>query len=180
MAETRRSTFVPTVALGIASSGLTALAGSKPMLAVPKKDILQLVAQDAQKFAEVLSLALVVLACWGVLLVARGIARRIVAGLGILAALGVLVALVHRALSLSGSSYQQLTGWYWVGLVAAVVSLVAIVAAFRFAPTWPEMSSRYDAPTGAAGADAAADVPLEERSNIELWKSLDEGHDPTA
>jgi hypothetical protein len=43
-------------------------------------------------------------------------------------------------------------------------------------PAWPEMGSRYDAP-GAAEQETA---PPEERSSLDLWRSLDEGQDPTA
>jgi len=37
------------------------------------------------------------------------------------------------------------------------------------------MGSRYDAP-GAAGS---ADRPEEPESNLDIWKALDEGRDPT-
>ncbi len=41
------------------------------------------------------------------------------------------------------------------------------------------MGTRYDAPTGAPGADQTAteELPTE---NIDIWKALDEGRDPTA
>ena len=44
-------------------------------------------------------------------------------------------------------------------------------------PRWPEMGTRYDAPTGAGAADAHDAAPKE---NIDIWKALDEGRDPTA
>ena len=68
------------------------------------------------------------------------------------------------------------TGWFWVAAVGAVLSVVATVAAVLCAPYWPEMGSRYDAP-GAAKAPA---VPPEDQSSLDLWKAMDEGHDPTA
>ena len=61
--------------------------------------------------------------------------------------------------------------------------LASTVLALRLVRTWPEMGSRYDAPTGARGGDgtdpaeAPADHPTE---NIDIWKALDEGRDPTA
>ena len=65
--------------------------------------------------------------------------------------------------------------------MAAVTSVVLVVAgalAVAWCPAWPEMGSRYDAP-GAAG-EAAPAVPAEEQTNLDLWKQLDEGRDPTA
>jgi hypothetical protein len=45
------------------------------------------------------------------------------------------------------------------------------------------MGSRYDAPAGREGGRTTEDdapTPPEETSNLDLWKALDEGHDPTA
>ena len=53
----------------------------------------------------------------------------------------------------------------------------AAVAAVRLAPAWPEMGSRYDAP--ATHGPSAAATPAEERTSLDLWKSMDEGDDPT-
>ena len=77
----------------------------------------------------------------------------------------------------------SLTGWFWLAAVAALLVLASTVLALRLVRTWPEMGSRYDAPTGARGGDstdpaeAPADHPTE---NIDIWKALDEGRDPTA
>ena len=61
--------------------------------------------------------------------------------------------------------------------------LASTVLALRLVRTWPEMGSRYDAPTGARGSDSTG--PAEARTdhpteNIDIWKALDEGRDPTA
>jgi uncharacterized membrane protein (TIGR02234 family) len=69
------------------------------------------------------------------------------------------------------------TAWFWVGLVASVVAAAAALAAMKLAPTWPEMGSRYDAP--ATHETASSDTPPEERTSLDLWKSMDEGDDPT-
>jgi hypothetical protein len=58
------------------------------------------------------------------------------------------------------------TGWFWVGAVAAGLGVVAWVAAVRFVRGWPEMGRRYDTP---------ADTPP-----TDLWKAMDQGHDPTS
>jgi hypothetical protein len=56
-------------------------------------------------------------------------------------------------------------------LVAAVIALAAFAVAVRRAPRWPAMGSRYDAP-GARTAEPATEQ--------DMWRALDEGHDPTA
>jgi hypothetical protein len=112
--------------------------------------------------------------------------------LGVVAAAGLVVAVVvawttvpdqlrdsleaAAALGDPGATDVSRTGWYAAAAVGAVGSLVATVLAVRFVPGWPEMGSRYDAPTG--GAEPVA-VPPEEASSLELWKAIDEGHDPT-
>ncbi len=68
---------------------------------------------------------------------------------------------------------SSFTAWYAAALIGAVGSVVATLAAVRFTPGWPEMGTSYDSPTGDASAQA------EPEGNIELWKALDEGHDPT-
>lgn len=180
MAEDR--TFVPTIVLGLAAAGLTAVAGNKPMLVIPEEVIREfLVQQQADTFPEVGSLALVLLALWGVLLVTRGRVRKVVAVSCPALVIGILGAIVYRGLTLDDNDYQVLTGWFWVSGAGALVSLFAGVAAARFASSWPEMGQRYDAPASGAAAPRAGDaVPPEERASIDLWKSLDEGDDPTA
>ena len=68
-----------------------------------------------------------------------------------------------------------LTGWYWLAVVSAFLVLASTVLALRLVRTWPEMGSRYDAPAGPTATPA--DQPTE---NIDIWKALDEGRDPTA
>ena len=133
----------------------------------------------------VLALALVTLASWGVVLVLRGRARQVVAAVGLLAAVGALVAMVDAfdaaqdaavaavtARGGTGDTFTaSLTGWYWASGVGALLTALALAVAVRRARTWPALGSRYDAP----GARAAAPA-----SEQDLWRALDEGHDPTA
>lgn len=134
------------------------------------------------------ALGLVTLACWGVLLVARGAVRRVLAALMVLASLGAVavwcVALVQlgdeveehvTGAVLPGAWSVEWTAWFPVSGVAALLALLAGVAAFRLAPSWPAMGSRYDAP----GARAAAPVDLAGADEADLWKAIDEGRDPT-
>jgi uncharacterized membrane protein (TIGR02234 family) len=137
------------------------------------------------------SLALVALAAWGVVLVLRGRVRRMVAVVGALAAAGcVATALVSfgavhddaaAAVAAKGGTGQQvatsLTGWYWACLVASVLCLATFVVAVVASPGWPAMGSRYDAPSVGTAEAREQRAPVSEQ---EMWRALDDGHDPTA
>lgn len=183
--DRRRRTFGPVVLAGLAAGGLAAIAGNEPAMSADPTS--PLVTYDAH-LPLVSALGLVVLACWGVVLVTRGRVRRTVALLGAVASVGALVTVVLAwsqvsdrladevaAVGVRGASVSS-TPWFALALVAALVSVAACAAAFVLAPGWPEMGSRYDAP-GAAGVPEAAP---EEQSSLDLWKAMDEGRDPTA
>ena len=188
----RRRTFGPVVLLGLASGALTAIAGDRRAVegagsaAAAAKS--QLVSYDAH-LPLVTALGLVVLACWGVVLVTRGRVRRAVAVLGTLAAAGALVAALAAYTQVPDQFRDELaqvgvtdpslshTAWYWAAVAGSALSVVAGVLAVLWAPAWPEMGSRYDAPGGQAEPPP---TKPEDRSSLDLWKSLDEGHDPTA
>jgi uncharacterized membrane protein (TIGR02234 family) len=192
MAEPR-ATFVPVVGLGLAAGTLAAVAGSKPWVvdtSLPAgSDPLGLVA-DAGEMPLALALSLVVLACWGVLLVTRGGVRRVVAVLALLAAAGLVVTVVVGLFTLpdqvleafpegarrtTDADITRETGWAWAAAVGAVLSVVSTALAVLWVGHWPEMGSRYDAPGGASDREA----PPEDASSLDLWKSIDEGRDPT-
>lgn len=204
MAEAR-ATFGPVVLLGLAGSGFAAVAGHREMLSIPEATVTAAgglapsVQERSVEFPLAGALALVALAAWGVLLVTRGVVRRVAAGLALLSAAGILVVVVvggfvqdqdatgdlatRLGLNLETVDVER-TAWLWVALGCSLAALVAAGAALRLVPAWPEMGSRYDAPTvgsGAATAGSAAAVGQDsvEQSNLDLWKSLDEGHDPT-
>jgi uncharacterized membrane protein (TIGR02234 family) len=130
-----------------------------------------------------IALALVALAAWGVVLVLRGQARRIVAVVGALAAAGTLVAVVSSLSRVRDDAVQSvtakggtaatagsLTGWYVVCAVAALATVVTFLIAVVASPRWPAMGSRYDAP-----AARGAEPPAEQ----DMWRALDDGRDPT-
>lgn len=189
MPEARR-TFGPVVLVGLASSGLAAAASAKQWVgeggSTSVTDTVRLVEPDIGKMPLAAALALVVLATWGVLLVTRGQTRRVVAAVGGLAAAGLVATVVAGFLVLPGDLRDawtargtarsevdvQILGWFWIAAVASVIALLAQMAAVRFAPGWPAMGAKYDAP----GARAAPPVP---ESDQELWKALSEGRDPT-
>ncbi len=192
MAESRRRrTFGPVVLLGLGAGTLTAVAGDKPAVKgsgdAARAVSSRLVSFDAH-LPLVTALGLVVLACWGVVLVTRGRVRRAVAVLATVSALGALVAALaaytqvpdqfHDELALVGVTDPELshTAWYWAAVVGAVLASIAGALAVAWVPAWPEMGTRYDAP----GTAPAPVVPPEEQSSLDLWKAMDEGRDPTA
>ena len=196
MAEPRK-TFGPVVLLGLASGVLAAVAGSKHWGTLSsgtydeatgsyRIDAGQVVATGAAEMPLAGALALVLLACWGVVLVTRGLVRRVVAVLAALTAVALLVTAVVGIITVpdallgavedGGVSTDAITAnrtvWPWAALIGAVGSVLAALAAVRLTPSWPEMGARYDSPTGET-------APVEPEGNLELWRALDEGHDPT-
>lgn len=182
--------------LGLASAGLTAVAGAKtwaePGASAQELGGAALMAQDDAWSAEsplAGALALVVLAVWGVLLVTRGRVRRLVAVLGLVAAAGLAATTVVALVSMPDQLRDQVedqwsvssgvdptfTGWFWTALVCSLLAVATLAVAVWWAPSWPEMGTRYDAPGGDSG-----DVASTERTNLDLWKAMDEGEDPTS
>jgi uncharacterized membrane protein (TIGR02234 family) len=112
----------------------------------------------------------------------------VVATIGLLAALGVALAVVlraHEAPDVAASLVRggadsvssKETAWPWLAVAGALVSAAVSVVTLRQAGRWPEMSSRYDAPAGEA-ATTSPPAP-EEATSADLWKAMDEGRDPT-
>ena len=188
----RRRTFGPVVLLGLASGGLAAYVASKPWVDGTGSDSAPGMATMA--WGEVSSsplgtaLAFVAMACVGVVLVTRGRFRRAITWLGVLVAVGYALTVAWAPFSLPGHLVEQvrrrtgaeldgtsLTGWYWAAVVAAALVVASAALAARYVGSWPEMGTKYDAP--AAQAERASDGPTD---NIDLWKAIDEGRDPTA
>jgi uncharacterized membrane protein (TIGR02234 family) len=194
---TGRRSFGPVVLLGLGAGTLAAVAGTRSwvdwdaeVVSAAAPAVGYSISGDVGEVPLAAALAFVVLACWGVLLVTRGPVRRGVALLASLASLGLLATTafgwssaadpLRRAFDdydVTGHDLSR-SWWYWVAVVGAVVSVVAAALAVRLVPQWPEMGRRYDAP--GAAAVAQPDAAAEEQSNLELWRALDEGHDPTA
>jgi membrane protease YdiL (CAAX protease family) len=172
------------VLAGLATAALTSVSAGKPWFSAALDDKLVAGVRDSDRSADMpaaLALALVVLAGWGAVLVTRGRFRRVVAAVALVAALGVLAAVVVAGFTLpdqvrenlpagSGDVSVSPTGWFVTAAIAAVLSSAVLVRAWLQIPAWPTMSSRYDAP--ATGPDANA-------TDTDLWKALDAGRDPT-
>jgi uncharacterized membrane protein (TIGR02234 family) len=186
VAEQRR-TFGPTVLTGLAGAGLAAFAGGRawasPDAGPDTRGSAALVDHSGGHVPLAAALGLVTLACWGVVLVTRRVVRRVIAALAVLASTGLVVTSILGRSSALGSARDatldlaptgsgvHTTVWWWVGLVASLVALTAAALALRLCPGWPAMGSRYDAPTG---RPAAEDI-----SEIDLWRAIDQGRDPT-
>lgn len=186
-----RRGFVPVGLGGLAVAALAALAANKPLA-----DTVGPAADDApgdlgsqvgsgvsgELSAELPlagALALVAVAAWAVLLVLRGGARRALAlVVALCSLLAALVLVTHldpgSSAEVAFDHSEGYTAWYWVAIACTVLTAIGGVLAFLWAPAWPEMGSRYDAP-GAQQRAATVD-PDDQRS---VWKALDEGHDPT-
>lgn len=198
----RRRSFAPVVLAGLAAGALAAVAAARPAAVADGVPADALVVPPRGADVPLAStLSLVVLAAWGAALVLRGRARRAVLALGLLAAVGTVAALAVAAESLGDvvrrpyveAGYAgveaSLTGWYVAAWVGTVASVVALAAAVRLAPCWPEMGTRYDAPTAGSGAEGTTADPRpvdgdpetepDGRRERDLWRALDEGRDPT-
>jgi hypothetical protein len=183
MADRPRTWFGPVVLLGLGSAGLAAVASAKPWFRAAVDSRLLPGVREPERSADMplaLALALVVLAAWGVLLVTRGRMRRVVVGLGLAAAVGVLACVVVAPFTLPDQVRENLpglsddvsvspTGWFFTTAVVTAVALAVLVVAWFTVPRWPTMSSRYDVPT----------KPSPDADEADLWKALDAGRDPT-
>lgn len=181
-----RRWFAPTAVLGVVATGLAALAGGRAWAAPDGSPGTTVMDGSGGHVPLAAALALAALACWGVLLVTRGVLRRAVTWLGAVAAVAlVATTVVGRASALTSArsstvdlgltpSGAHTTAWWYVALVAAVAALLAAFWAVRHGRGWPEMGSRYDAP----GAEAARSDPAQ-LEDIDLWRAIDQGRDPT-
>lgn len=184
----------PTAMFGLATAGLVAYAGSRGWVDLPEAAVQQSSVTGEAPLGEVPlvgALGLVALAAWGVLLVSRGRVRRAIALLGAVALLGALAASMVGLADVTDATVASLAErgfakaevsmnlWAFISPVFALIGACVFVAAFRAAPQWAEMGGKYDAPTTGSKPAPSVGVVADTR-NLDLWKSLDEGHDPTA
>ncbi len=180
-----RSSFGPTVALGLAGAALATVGASRPWAeaTTTAQGTRTVTAAGTDVAAAALPLALVALAAWGAVLVLRRRGRRVVALLGLVSSIGAAAAVLTSrqdadevAAGLLGGASDvtvSATPWPWITLVGAVVAALTFVLAVVRAPQWPEMSSRYDSPVEGAPESRAM-------TDADLWRALDDGRDPTA
>lgn len=192
-----RSGAARTLSLGVGAAALAAVAAGKPWAVLSASGERAVPGAGGASGTSItsagqaplaLALALVALAGWGAVLVTRGWFRRAVAGLGAVASVGLVVVVVvefgaapsgvRRAVSTAlgsraASDVAVRSGWYWAALVASMVLVLAYLVTVRRLPSWPSMGTRYDAP----GAQAEGDQ--EPATNLEIWRAIDQGDDPT-
>jgi hypothetical protein len=182
----RDPSYLPTVMAGLAGAGLTAVAGSRQW-AVTDADAAGIKVHTSVTGAEaqplVAAAALVALAAWGVVLVIRGRARRLVAAVGLVASAGALATVALGFAAAQDASLEaaiakgatdafvtSLSLWYYLAGLGALVATAAFIVAVVRSPRWPAMGSRYDAPSARPGPTPDDD----------MWRALDEGRDPTS
>jgi len=179
--------YVPTVLVGLAGAALAAVAGARDW-ATTQGNAAGIKVEASVTGAEtqplVAALALVALASWGVVLVSRGLVRRAVAVVGLVASVGALASVVLGlsmveqgavdaavARGATGDSFAtSLSAWYYLAGVGALLAAAAFAVAVVRAPRWPAMGAKYDAPS--ARPSPATDE--------DMWRALDEGRDPTS
>lgn len=198
--RSRRRTFGPVVVIGLAAAGLAAYAGTRSWVrtdgAEPATGAISGLGHSGLATSAQLgeaplagALGLVALACWGVVLVTRRWVRRVIAAVGVVASLGIVAVALDAWRGLVDDVRAQIAGsgshaadvsvslgpWLLVAGVVGVVSALAFAAAVAWAPDWPEMGARYDAP----GAAEQARTRKEPESSLDLWRAIDDGDDPT-
>ncbi len=181
----RSSSFGPTVVLGLGGAALATVGAGRSWAeaTTTAQGTRTVAAAGTDVAAGALPLALVALAAWGAVLVLRSRGRRVVAVLGLLASVGAAVAVATGAGDAGEVASEMLGGasdvtvttsaWPAVTVVGAVLAALAFAVALVHAPRWPEMSSRYDSPVDRGHEK-------ESPTDAELWRAMDEGHDPTA
>jgi len=184
--------------VGLAAAALAAVAGAKPWAELSATGRRLVPGAGAAADSTIgtagqaplaLALALVALAGWGAILVTRGRFRLVVTIIGALAAAGLVVVAVAEfagapdsvrdavaASGRAGADVARRTGWYWTGLIAGLVLLASYVLTLLRIRELPSMSARYDAPGAAAPAGQPTGQPT---SNLDIWKAIDAGEDPT-
>ncbi len=183
-----RRTFGPVVVAGLAGAGLAAMAGHEAWVTGGSCPTSSAAGVGYAESAATTAVALALLAAWGVLLVTRGRFRRALAVLTLVLALGLVATVLLDGMGAPDALRQRFldlglhctdvhrTGWFWTAVAALPLAVLPALAALRFVATWPEMGRRYDAPVD----QAPPPKPPEEQENLDLWKAMDEGRDPTA
>lgn len=112
-----------------------------------------------------LAMALVALAGAGALLATRGVARRIVGIVIVLAGAGLAAAAVR--------GYAYTPGWPTLALLGGLAVIACGVLAVLRSGEWPSMGARYER----TPAEPARNRPA---TSATMWDDLDRGIDPTS
>lgn len=188
-----RRLYAPVVLATLAIGGLAFFATGRTWASVEvasdglPSDSVSVTGTDAYPLAS--ALALVVVTSALAILAASPRIRRGVGVLVVLVSIGALVTLLDGrgglddALRSAVRDSPAFTGgdpladvshtpWQLVALVAFVGSALLGALTARLGHRWPTMSSRYERSAGRPAAPSEA-------SDADLWKAMDDGHDPT-
>ena len=186
-----RGAYVVSLLTGVLGGGLVAVAAAKPWatatIGAQGLPELPVSVDGADAVPLVAALGLVMLAGAVSLAATRNQGRRLSGLLLVVAAVvvgwqtlaagpAITDALREQTVGSVGSAAlpdANGTAWRWLTLVGAGLSLAAGLAAVSKGPDWPAMGSRYDAPTPARSS--SPDV----REDVDVWRAIDEGEDPT-
>ena len=123
-----------------------------------------------------IGLAVVALAGTGALLATRGLARRLLGGLLVVAGAGIVVgAALARAGLDPGAGGAAGTAWPVAGVLGGVAVAVGGLLAARHGHRWAAMSARYDRRPA-----EPVEKTITAADSREFWEALDRGDDPTA
>ncbi|WP_067498255.1 Trp biosynthesis-associated membrane protein [Actinoplanes sp. TFC3] len=123
----------------------------------------------------VLGLALVGLAGAGALLATKGLARRVLGALLLLAGAGIVISTVAGRSGLDLGATGAATAWAVLCGAGGLLVLAGGWLALRYGHEWPGMGARYERKVTAAPAVTEAG-PVDSRA---AWDALDRGDDPT-
>ena len=189
-----RRLYAPTVLATLAAGGIAFFVAGRTWaeaeVKAPGLAAADVSVSGAEAQPLVSALAVVIVAASLAILAAGPRLRRFVGGLTMLVAVVGVVAVprsgtngLENALTTAAEESPAFTGpssigdisytpWDLVAIAAFVLALVLGAVTLRLGPRWPTMSSRYDAPT-------ARPQPADELSDSDMWKAMDDGHDPT-
>jgi uncharacterized membrane protein (TIGR02234 family) len=186
-----RGAYIASLLTGVLGGGLVAVAAAKPWatatIGAQGLPELPVSVDGADAVPLVAALGLVMLAGAASLAATRNQGRRLAGLLLVMAAVVVGWQTLAAGPAITDAMREQTVGsvgsaavpdangtaWRWLTLVGAGLSLAAGLAAVSKGPDWPAMGSRYDAPTSARSK--SPDV----REDVDVWRAIDEGEDPT-
>lgn len=189
----RRRLYAPTLLAGLLAAVGVSVGASRPWMTatatVPGLPTIHAAASGADLVPLAGALGVAMLAAYGAVVATRGTVRRALGVAVLVAAVVVLVASTRppgatnaltsglSAKGWSGGGYQtDTTWWQWLVVLCAAVAGASGAVTAAYGHLWADMGSRYDAPTRAA---APVIQSAGELSETDVWRAIDEGHDPT-
>jgi uncharacterized membrane protein (TIGR02234 family) len=191
-----RSGYGATVVVGLAASGACAASVAQPWArataTVAGLPTVEASVDGADVAPVAAALAVVCLAGFGAVLATRGWLRRalgvVIAGCAIAVLVIAVVAPSSAALledglaakGWAGGAYDHsVTLWRLIAAVAAAIAALCGAVIARYGGLWATMGSRYDSPARSGAARSSVGADGEQLSETAMWRTLDDGGDPT-